>query len=183
MEKASEADPYDLVLMDWKMPGMNGIEASRRIKNHPGLAKIPTIIMVTAYGREEIMRQADQVGLEGFLIKPVSASVLFDTIMQAFGKEVTATSRIAQIKEQQAEALEHIQGAEVLLVEDNEINQEVARELLEGAGLPVTIAANGEEAVKAVKENNFEAVLMDVQMPVMDGYQATKAIRKWELEK
>jgi len=182
LEKASEAHPYDLVLMDWKMPGMNGIEVSRRIKNHPGLAKIPTIIMVTAYGREEIIRQSDQVGLEGFLIKPVSASVLLDTILQAFGKEVTATSRIAQIKEQQAEALVHIQGAEVLLVEDNEINQEVARELLEGAGLPVTIAANGEEAVKAVKEKNFEAVLMDVQMPVMDGYQATKAIRKWELK-
>ena len=89
LEKASEANPYDLVLMDWKMPGMNGIEVSRRIKNHPGLSKIPPIIMVTAYGREEIIRQTDQVGLEGFLIKPVSASVLFDTIMQAFGKEVT----------------------------------------------------------------------------------------------
>jgi CheY-like chemotaxis protein len=181
LEKASEAHPYDLVLMDWKMPGMNGIEVSRQIKNHPGLAKIPMIIMVTAYGREEIIRQTDQVGLEGFLIKPVSASVLLDTILQAFGKEVAATSRIEQIEEQQAEALVHIQGAEVLLVEDNEINQEVARELLEGVGLPVTIAANGEEAVKAVKEKNFEAVLMDVQMPVMDGYQATKAIRKWEL--
>ena len=91
LEKASETSPYELVLMDWKMPGMNGIEASRRIKNHPGLAKIPTIIMVTAYGREEIMRQAEQIGLEGFLIKPVSASVLFDTIMQAFSREVPAT--------------------------------------------------------------------------------------------
>jgi len=118
--------------------------------------------------------------LEGFLIKPVSASLLFDTIMQAFGREVAEISKIAQRKEVQAEALGHIQGAHVLLVEDNEINQEVARELLEGAGLPVTIAANGEEAVDAVKENDFEAVLMDVQMPVMDGYQATKAIRNWE---
>jgi signal transduction histidine kinase/CheY-like chemotaxis protein/HAMP domain-containing protein len=183
LEKASKAHPYELVLMDWKMPGMNGIEASRRIKNHTGLAKIPTIILVTAYGREEIMRQADQVGLDGFLIKPVSASVLFDKIMQAFGKEVTETSRIAQRKEQQAEALRHIQGAQILLVEDNEINQEVARELLEGVGLPVTIAANGEEAINAVKEKDFEAVLMDVQMPLMDGYQATKEIRKWELKR
>jgi CheY-like chemotaxis protein len=142
LEKASKA--HDLVLMDWNMPGMNGIEASRRIKNHPGLAKVPTIIMVTAYGRDEIMRQADQMGLDSFLIKPVSASVLFDTIMQAFGKEVTETLQIDQRKEQQTEALRQIRGAQVLLVEDNEINQEVARELLESAGLPVTIAANGE---------------------------------------
>ena len=180
LEKASETHPYELVLMDWKMPGMNGIEASRRIRNHPGLAKIPMIIMVTAYGREEIMRQADQVGLESFLIKPVSASVLFDTIMRAFGKEVTEASRFAQRKEQQTEALSNIQGAKVLLVEDNEINQEVARELLESVGLPVTIAANGEEAVQMVKEKEFEAVLMDVQMPVMDGFEATRRIRKWE---
>jgi CheY-like chemotaxis protein len=142
---------------------------------------MPMIIMVTAYGREEIMRQADPVGLESFLIKPVSASVLFDTIMQAFGKEVTETSRIAQRIELQTEALRSIQGAQVLLVEDNEINQEVARELLESVGLPVTIAANGKEAVNMVKEKDFEAVLMDVQMPIMDGYQATRKIREWEV--
>jgi CheY-like chemotaxis protein len=106
--------------------------------------------------------------------------VLFDTIMQAFGKAVTLTSRIAQRKEQQAEALRHIQGARVLLVEDNEINQEVARELIEGFGLPVTIAANGEEALRAVKEKDFEALLMDIQMPVMNGYTVTRKIREWE---
>ncbi len=182
LEKASKDHPYELVLMDLKMPGMNGLEVSRQIKNHPGLAKIPTIIMVTASGREEIMRQADQVGVAGFLVKPVSASVLFDTIMQAFGREVTETSRIAQRKERQAEALRKIRGAQVLLVEDNEINQEVARELLEGVGLPVTITANGKGAVRAVKEKDFDAVLMDVQMPVMDGYEATRRIRKWEGE-
>jgi signal transduction histidine kinase/CheY-like chemotaxis protein/HPt (histidine-containing phosphotransfer) domain-containing protein len=180
LEKVPDANPYDLVLMDWKMPGMNGIEASKRIKNHPNLVKIPTIIMVTAHGHEEVMHQADQVGLEGFLIKPISASVLLDMIMQAFDKEATATSRIKKRKEQQAEVLRHIQGAHVLLVEDNEINQEVARELLEGVGIPVAIATNGEEAVHAVKEREFEAVLMDIQMPVMDGFQATKEIRKWE---
>jgi len=179
LEKDSQV--HDLVLMDWRMPGLNGIEVARRIKNHPGLAKIPTIIMVTAYGREDIMRQADQIDLEGFLIKPVSASVLFDTIMLAFGKEAAEISGIEQRKEQKADVLKHIQGARVLLVEDNEINQEVARELLEGAGLPVTIATNGQEAVRAVKENNFEAVLMDVQMPVMDGYEATRKIREWEV--
>ena len=147
LEKASESHPFELVIMDWKMPGMDGIEASKRIKSHTGLSKIPAVFMVTAYGREEVMQQAENAGLEGFLLKPVSPSMLFDTIMQAFGKEETETSRIAQRKEQQAEALRHIQGAQVLLVEDNEINQEVARELLEGFGLPVTVAANGEEAL------------------------------------
>jgi CheY-like chemotaxis protein len=180
LEKASESQPFELVIMDWQMPGMDGIEASRRIKNHQGLSKIPAIIMVTAYGREEVMQQTKGVGLAGFLIKPVSASMLFDTIMQAFGEAVLEVSRVAQAKEQEAGILEKIQGARVLLVEDNEINQQVAREILEGAGLIVSLANNGQEAVNAVMENHYDAVLMDVQMPVMDGYEATKRIRNSE---
>ncbi|MDB4442405.1 response regulator [bacterium] len=182
LEAANKDKPFELVIMDWKMPGMDGIEASKRIKDHKGLRKIPPIILVTAYGREEVMQQADEVGLEGFLLKPVSPSMLFDATMLAFGEAVPEISRITQRKEQEAEALKHIQGARLLLVEDNEINQQVAKEILEGAGLTVTIAANGLEAVNAVKENNYDAVLMDVQMPVMDGYTATKTIRKWEGE-
>jgi signal transduction histidine kinase/DNA-binding response OmpR family regulator len=180
LENAEEDKSFELVVMDWKMPGMDGIEASRRIKNHTGLSKIPAIVLVTAYGREEVVQQAEVAGLEGFLLKPVNASMLFDAIMQAFGDEVPEISRVAQRKEQEAEALKHIQGAQVLLVEDNEINQQVAREILEGAGLNVTLANNGQEAVNAVKENEYDAVLMDIQMPVMDGYTATRAIRKWE---
>jgi signal transduction histidine kinase/DNA-binding response OmpR family regulator len=180
LENANEGKPFKLVIMDWQMPGMDGVEASKRIKHHTGLSKIPPIILVTAYGREEIMQQAEQVGLDGFLIKPISPSMLFDAIMQAFGEAVPESSRITQRHEQEAEVLKHIQGARVLLVEDNEINQQVAREILEGAGLVVVLATNGQEAVNAVKESNFDAVLMDVQMPVMDGYAATKEIRKWE---
>ncbi|MGB9442229.1 MAG: response regulator [Desulfobacterales bacterium] len=181
LEAAGKDKPFELVIMDWKMPGMGGIEASKRIKGLKSLSKIPPIILVTAYGREEAMQQADEVGFEGFLLKPVNPSMLFDTIMQAFGEALPETSRIAQRHEQEAEALKHIRGAQLLLVEDNEINQQVAKEILEGAGLNVTIATNGQEAVTAVKENNFDAVLMDVQMPVMDGYTATREIRKWEL--
>jgi two-component system sensor histidine kinase/response regulator len=180
LESAEKDNPFELVVMDWQMPGMDGIEASRRIKNNTSLSKIPAIVMVTAYGREEVMQQADEVGLEGFLLKPVNPSMLFDTIMQAFGKAGTGTSRVAQGQEQEAEALKHIRGAHVLLVEDNEINQQVAREILEGAGLNITLANNGQEAVKAVTEYNYDAVLMDVQMPVMDGYTATRKIREWE---
>jgi signal transduction histidine kinase/CheY-like chemotaxis protein len=182
IESAEEDKPFELVVMDWKMPGMDGIEACKRIKNHKGLGKIPAIVLVTAYGREEVMQQAEEVGLEGFLLKPVNPSMLFDTIMQAFGEAVPEISRVAQRQEQEAETLKHIQGAQLLLVEDNEINQQVAREILEGAGLNVALATNGQEAVNAVKENEYDAVLMDVQMPVMDGYTATRKIREWETE-
>jgi CheY-like chemotaxis protein len=178
LEAADKYKPFELVIMDWRMPGMDGIEASKRIKLHNDLSKIPLIILVTAYGREEIMQQAEDLGLEGFLLKPISPSMLFEAIMQAFDEAVPETSRVAQRHEQEAEALKHIQGAHVLLVEDNEINQQVAREILEGAGLNITLATDGQEAVNAVRENNYDAVLMDVQMPVMDGYTATREIRK-----
>jgi signal transduction histidine kinase/CheY-like chemotaxis protein/HPt (histidine-containing phosphotransfer) domain-containing protein len=178
LESAGEDKSFELVVMDWKMPGMDGIEASKRIKHHKDLDRIPPIILVTAYGREEVMQQAEEVGLEGFLLKPVNPSMLFDTIMQAFGEAVPESSRIAQRHEQEAEALKHIQGAHVLLVEDNEINQQVAKEILEGAGLNITLANNGQEAIDAIQKNEYDAVLMDVQMPVMDGYTATGKLRK-----
>jgi two-component system sensor histidine kinase/response regulator len=182
IEKAPEEKPIELVIMDWKMSGMDGIETARRIKQHPTLKHIPAVIMATAYGREDVMRRADQLGLEGFLLKPVSPSVLFDAIMQAFGKEISETSRAARIKERETETLQNIRGARILLVEDNEINQQVAREILEGAGLNVALANNGQEALNAVQKDNYDAVLMDVQMPVMDGYTATRKIREWEAE-
>ncbi|MEJ2729027.1 MAG: response regulator [Deltaproteobacteria bacterium] len=182
LENANADRPFELVIMDWKMPGIDGIEASMRIKSHTGLSKIPAIIMVTAYGREEVMQQAEAVGLEGFLLKPISPSMLFDAVMQALGEMVPEASGVAHKHEKEAEALKHMRGAQVLLVEDNEINQQVAREILEGAGLNVALANNGQEAVSAVKEKNYDAVLMDVQMPVMDGYTATREIRNLKSE-
>jgi len=178
LEAAPKDKPFELVIMDWKMPGIDGVEASKRIKNHTGLSKIPAIILVTAYGREEIMKQVDDLGLEGFLLKPITPSTLFDTIMQVFGEAKPEVSRVAQSKEQEAKAWENIQGARVLLVEDNEINQQVAMEILQGAGIIVTIANNGQEGVEAAKQNQYDAILMDIQMPVMDGYTATREIRK-----
>ncbi|MCF6282849.1 MAG: transporter substrate-binding domain-containing protein [Candidatus Polarisedimenticolaceae bacterium] len=166
---------YDLVLMDWQMPEMDGIEASRRIKSSTLLANIPTIIMVTAYGREEVMQQADQVGVEGFLVKPVNPSLMFDAIARAFSSEKNITSNALLMQQQRIK--ERLQG-KVLLVEDHPINQQVARELLEGFGLVIGIASNGLEAVKAVFETDFDLVLMDIQMPEMDGFEATKRIRE-----
>jgi two-component system, sensor histidine kinase and response regulator len=177
---ADADDPYELVIMDYRMPGMNGIEAARRIKQNTQLSRIPAVVMVTNYGSETVMQQADEAGLDGFLLKPVNPSVLFDAIMHAFGKETPRPPRAVQENASGMGVLSRIRGARVLLVEDNEINQQVAGEILEAAGLSVSLANNGQEAVDAVKKGDFDAVLMDVQMPVMDGYTATREIRNWE---
>ncbi|MCU0591930.1 MAG: response regulator [Desulfobacterales bacterium] len=170
--------PYELVVMDWRMPGMDGIEAARRIKACSGSRPTP-VILVTAYGRESTLCEAEAAGLEGILLKPVSPSLLFDTVMDIFGRRrppVLAAGAAGQV----ASSAERLAGARVLLVEDNEINQQVAMEILAGAGLEVALAVNGREAVDRVTHEDFDAVLMDVQMPVMDGYAATEEIRKWE---
>jgi CheY-like chemotaxis protein len=172
------AKSYGLILMDWNMPGMDGIETAVRIKENFKIKPQPKIIMLTAFGREEIMNKAEKAGLDGFLIKPVGQSVLFDTIMSAFGREEEITSRAAGKVKDYTEQLEGVRGASVLLVEDNEINQQVASELIEKENLIVSIANNGKEAVQAVQGWDYDIVLMDIQMPEMNGYEATAAIRK-----
>ena len=175
---ADEGRPYDLVLMDYKMPGMDGIEAGRRIKKGAGARKVPTVVMVTAYGREEIMRQAEGAGLDGFLIKPVNESVLLNTIMEVLGRGVHRQFRPLAAQATQPDAMASIRGARLLVAEDNEINQQVAREILESAGFVVEIANNGREAVEKVRSSPYDAVLMDIQMPEMDGLQATAELRQ-----
>ena len=176
LETASADEPFELVLMDWKMPWMNGIETSKRIKKDKNLSRIPTIIMVTAYGREEVMKQAENAGIDGFLIKPVSQSVLFNTIMEVFGKDVPKVSS-ERGGSKAIKGMKKIRGAHILLAEDNEINQQVARELLESVDLRVTIVSNGLEAVGEAVAHTYDAVLMDIQMPELDGLEATRRIR------
>ncbi|MBW1785771.1 MAG: response regulator [Deltaproteobacteria bacterium] len=180
LEKEAEACPYLLVVMDWKMPDMDGIKASSVIKNLPSLSLKPKIIIATAYGREEIMQRSEKVGVDGFLLKPIAQSVLFDAIMVAFGKEAPEGRAVDQVKGGDDTKLRGIRGARVLLAEDNEINQQVAKEILEQAGLVVSIANNGKEAVEMVGSGNFEVVLMDIQMPVVSGFEATREIRQME---
>jgi PAS domain S-box-containing protein len=176
--KAAENKDYDIILMDYQMPGMNGIEASLRIRNTLENIDEPKIIMVTSYGREDIMAQAKDVPLDGFLIKPVSPSMLLDTIMAAFGRSVASVERQNQESDMPS-GFDKIRGAQLLLVEDNEINQQVALETLSQEGFTVDIANNGKEAVEMI-DSKYEAVLMDLQMPVMDGFKATIEIRKDE---
>jgi polar amino acid transport system substrate-binding protein len=172
------ASPYELVLMDWKMPGMNGIETTNKIKNNPDIPHHPTIIMVTAYGREEVKKEADNAGINNFLVKPINHSLLYDTVMETFGNKAEPKPRSIKHGVKKISEIGNISGAKVLLAEDNEINQQVARELLEKAGLRVTIANNGKEAIEKVEGSEFELVFMDVQMPEMNGFEATGCIRK-----
>ncbi|MCP4700219.1 MAG: transporter substrate-binding domain-containing protein [Gammaproteobacteria bacterium] len=164
---------YELVLMDWRMPGMNGIETAKCIRSSDKLKKIPTIIMVSAFGREEVMQQAENAGLDWFLIKPVNPSMLFDAIVNALHGEQCAP---AKARQNRMGATARLSG-KVLLVEDNAINLKMARELLTNQGLEVRTAANGKQALQALEETGIELVLMDIQMPEMDGYETTQHIR------
>jgi two-component system sensor histidine kinase/response regulator len=176
---ADSHDPYRLVFMDWYMHGMDGLEASRIIKRGDRLKNAPKIVMVTAFGREDIRDQADKIGLEGYLLKPVNASLLYDTLVDLFGVPVPDDAAPRTKKDKAGEQL--ATGIRVLLVEDNEMNQQIATELLQSAGALVTVANHGGEAVKLLTENShpppFDVVLMDIQMPVMDGISATKLLR------
>ncbi|GGA76066.1 hypothetical protein GCM10011369_17440 [Neiella marina] len=177
IEAADKPAPYDLVLMDWRMPGIDGIETARLIQNDPKLQSAPTVIMVTAYGREEAQLEAQDVELAGFLSKPVMPSTLLDTMLLALGHGVVADSRTSTKQESVKGAIRKLNGAEILLVEDNEINKELAVELLRSHGLNPTVANNGQEALTLLDQQSFDGVLMDCQMPVMDGYTATREIR------
>ena len=175
-EQAAKNQPFDLIFMDWQMPGMDGVETSKQILAHKNLKKLPRIIMVTAYAEEAAREAAKELEIHGLLVKPLSPVSLLNSIKQAYGKIEAHT--LTSNKAFEAEMAKPIRGAHILLVEDNEINQQVAKEILEGAGLLVTIAENGQIGVEQVHKKAFDAVLMDVQMPVMDGYEATRSIRK-----
>jgi PAS domain S-box-containing protein len=175
---AGAGRPYDLVLMDYKMPGLDGVEATRRITEKSWPGKAPAVIMVTAYGREEVMKQAEDAGARGFLIKPVNQSVLLNTILEAYGHEGPRPTHGPSAQAVSAEAAGAIRGARLLVAEDNEINQQVARGILESAGLVVDVANNGREAVEKARAGRYDAVLMDIQMPELDGLQAAAELRR-----
>ena len=179
LEKTKEEKRYDLVIMDWKLPGINGIEASKRIKKMFAVDKAPSIILLTACINEGLQEKADQIGLlEAILYKPVVPSLLFNAIIHVCGKEGLAQICADLKAKNDIEYLPQLRDIRALLVEDNEINCEVAKEILQEAGLIVTIANNGREAVNKVKANTYDVVLMDIQMPIMDGYAATMEIRE-----
>ena len=170
---------YDLIILDWRMPEVDGVQAAAQLRELPGLENLPRILGVTAYGREQVETQAAGLGIEGFLVKPFSLSSLFDSIMDVFGKAAPKREDSNLFSLQSIEGLEAIRGAHILLVEDKEVNQEVACGILEGEGFRVWTANDGLQALERVRKDsqNFDLVLMDLQMPEMDGYTATKEIR------
>ncbi|MGK5005460.1 response regulator [Janthinobacterium sp. LB2P70] len=176
----TEGRPYGLVLMDWKMPGMNGLDTLAGIRaDAAGIDATPACIMVTAFHREALLEAARQrdLPLDGVLNKPISASTLLDQIAFVFGG-VTGQSRKTQRQSSYRDDERALRGAWLLLVEDNEVNQEVAQHILNDAGIRVDIASNGAIALAKIAENAYDGVLMDCQMPVMDGYQATRKLRQ-----
>ncbi|MEP9315804.1 response regulator [Pseudomonas sp. LABIM340] len=184
LEWISEAEqrhlPYQLVLVDWQMPGMDGIEVVARL--HDGHCEnVPAVIMVTAFGREEALDAAQQRGVElgTVLTKPVTPSTLLESINIALGKQSVVEPRSRERQSATDEALARVTGSRVLLVEDNELNQELAMELLGDAGIEIVLACNGQEALdRLAVDRRFDCVLMDCQMPVLDGYAATQALRQ-----
>ncbi|MGZ4999712.1 MAG: response regulator, partial [Methylomonas sp.] len=170
---------YELVLLDWKMPGLDGIQVTREIREMVRRAEIrhaPVVIMVTAFSREKLLNAAADAVPDDILVKPVLPSMLLDALTRLQGGKGRSTTD--PIRPQLATMAAPIRGARILLVEDNEVNQIVARDYLQSSGLIVTLANNGREGVEALQKAFFDAVLMDLQMPEMSGIEATRIIRQ-----
>jgi len=178
-----KGEPFDIVFMDWKMTGMNGLETISKVKETLPSDSLPNFVMITNYAREDVIPEAIKYGVKHVLTKPVTQSILFDTIMDVIGKGEGKRNAKGFETHSSLEIAGNIQGALVLVVEDNELNQEVARDLLEGAGFYADIAENGKVAIDMALERNYDIVLMDIQMPVLDGYGATAGIRQIPGEK
>jgi two-component system sensor histidine kinase/response regulator len=171
--------PYELLLVDWKMPGISGVEALRQLQEQR-IAHGHASIMVTAYAREDVLESARSAGvqLQAVLTKPVTPSTLLETIGEVLAPGVAGALPQVERPAQASNALRSLAGARVLLVEDNALNQELALDLLEHAGIRVVVAQHGREALDILDSGAFfDGVLMDCQMPVMDGFEATRAIR------
>jgi len=170
-----EGQAFDLVLMDWRLPGIDGIETSRRLKAHLKHEKMPAILMISAYEHEEVMGGLNDPSLDGFLVKPIAESLLVATIAAIFAaKPYDSAPEPIETPPPNPPSLV---GKKVLLVEDNAINRELATELLADLGIEVTVAVNGQEGVDLIAAEPYDLVLMDIQMPVMDGLTATRLIR------
>ncbi|MBF0144800.1 MAG: response regulator [Magnetococcales bacterium] len=178
-EAKKGGDPFELMLMDYRMPDQDGISTAKELRAMSELQPFPVIIMATAYGEEDVVRRAtEEAHVDGFLVKPVSQSLLFESIMEAFGKAEQGHSQEVRHLDEDREWMAMLSGARILLAEDNEINQQVARELLEQANMTVVVVEHGQQAIDRVRAEHFDGVLMDVQMPFMDGLTATREIRK-----
>jgi PAS domain S-box-containing protein len=171
---------FDLVLLDWKMPGIDGVEVARRLAGLALRHKPPAVLMVTAFSRDEARRRASEAAapVAAMLSKPVTPSTLFDACLEVLlpgrpGAAAVESDDAVLVRQQQSLA-----GARLLLVEDNPVNQELACEVLRRAGIEVAVADNGVRALEMLEQQPYDGVLMDCQMPVLDGYEATRRLRR-----
>jgi PAS domain S-box-containing protein len=177
-----EGLPYDVIILDWEMPVMNGIETAKLLRQRQ-TDSIPLMIMVNASGREDVIKGAEESGIEEVLIKPVSASMLFEGVVRLLGGASEGPRIIDDEPSDSFTQLASIKGARILLVEDNDLNQEVALELLTDAGFVVDLAEDGQIALDKLASADYDIVLMDMLMPVMDGVTATRTLRldaRWQ---
>jgi two-component system sensor histidine kinase/response regulator len=178
LEASAEGRPYHLLLVDWRMPEMDGVQTVMAMQTTRELASLPTVMMVSAYGTDEVMSAAREIGVSAFLVKPIDTSLLRSTVVNALSSDESLTTE-PQADAQVPMVRPELRGARILLAEDNEINRELAIELLTDAGLEVEVAPNGRVALELATGNrSYDAILMDVQMPEMDGIAATAAIRE-----
>lgn len=180
LTKIDRQPPYDLILIDWRMPAMDGLEAARSIQQSSNLPDMPTVIMASAYSRTELKMAAKGVNVAALLEKPVTASGLHDTLLTTLGHKIVTQRHFESTPEKTAEAIRQLRGIKILLVEDNNLNQELAVELLSHNGVKVDTANNGLEAISMLQQHDYDGILMDCQMPLLDGYGATRRIRQQE---
>ena len=169
--------PFQLLLLDWKMKGMDGIEVSQKIRADQRFDGLLNIVMATVYSRDELIRATSGLNINGILTKPVTPSTLLETLFNSLGRGLVERQPKLMLADANIDVADYT-GVRLLLVEDNELNQEVALELLGSSGFEITLAVNGQDALDKLSEKEFDLVLMDIQMPIMDGYEATRALRK-----
>ncbi len=167
--------PYDIAFLDWQMPEMDGIATARALAS---LARPPRPVIVTAHGREDVFHEVGRAGIDFLLLKPVNPSLLFDAAMRALHGQGSAEPLRVPARLAPHASREVLRGAKVLLVDDIDLNQQVGSELLQDVGIEVDIAGDGQEALDKLARKAYDLVLMDMQMPVMDGLTATRRIRE-----
>lgn len=172
-------NPYKLLLIDWKMPHLDGVQTVKRISSMKTLQNKPSVVLVTAYDTQEMKKHAEEVKIDAFLSKPVTQSSLYDSIVTIYADTFQSSGENVP-----GETEYHTRGMRILLAEDNEMNQQIACELLEGQGCIVDLVNNGREAVEHYQNNPeaYDVILMDIQMPEMDGIEATVRIREQSKE-
>lgn len=172
-------DPYRLILMDWRMPEINGLEACAMIKADTLIKQPPAVVMVSAYRKDEVLDASNKNDVDGFINKPVSQSRLFNTLAEIFTEQISDPAQSVDSPLENSEIDELLNGRHLLLAEDNIVNQKVATGILKKKKVRLTIANNGREAIELMQQHNgqFDAILMDIEMPEVDGFEATQTIR------